>query len=124
MIEFWVDGTPISQGSMKVINGHVIHSQGSALAVWRSSIALAARFAGVKKIENAVAIEMDFIFKKPKTVKRTYPTVPIDADKAARAVNDSLTGIAYNDDAQIVDMRVSKRYGENPGVRVRLFELY
>lgn len=120
MFEFWVDGNPVSQGSMKVIRGHVIHSQGSALAVWRSSIALSARFAGIQKIEGAVAIEMDFVFKKPKTVKRAFPTVPIDVDKAARAVNDSLTGIGYDDDAQIVDMRASKRYGEKPGVRIRL----
>ena len=48
MINFNVNGQPVPQGSMKVINGHVIHSQGSALAAWRSAIALSAKLAGAK----------------------------------------------------------------------------
>lgn len=122
MIEFRVEGQPISQGSMKVINGHIIHSQGSALAAWRSSIAFAARKAGARPTREPVTITMSFIFQKPKTVKREYPSVPPDLDKLIRAVLDSLTAIAYIDDAQVVEIYAKKNYGLVPGVKIQIAE--
>lgn len=105
---------------MKVINGHVIHSQGSALAVWRSTIGLVARAAHVKKIEGPVTIELYFRLRKPRTVKREYPTVPPDLDKLIRSVLDALTGIAYDDDSQVVEIQAHKSYGEDPGLDVTI----
>ena len=72
MIEFRVDGLPVPQGSMKVIHGRVIHSQGSALAQWRASIALAARKAGARPTREPVTMTLTFIMPRPKTVKRNY----------------------------------------------------
>jgi Holliday junction resolvase RusA-like endonuclease len=103
---------------MKVINGHVIHSQGSALAVWRSTIGLTARQHEVKKIEGPVSMQLQFFMKKPRTVKRELPTVPPDLDKLIRAVLDALTGIAYEDDAQVVEIKASKTYDESTGVLI------
>ena len=105
---------------MKVINGYAIHSAGAALAVWRSSIALAAKLNQIKKFEGPVAMTLDFEVKKPRTVKRDYPTVPPDLDKLIRAVLDALTGIAYHDDAQVVHLITTKIYSENPGVQVSI----
>jgi len=48
------------------------------------------------------------------------PAKKPDADNVAKAVADGLNGIAYRDDAQVVDLRVRKRYGEVPGVRVEI----
>lgn len=110
------------QGSMKVINGHIIHSQGSALAAWRSSIGLAAKLAGAKPSDRAIHMTMVFIMRKPKTVTRDFPTVAPDLDKLVRAVLDGLTAIAYKDDSQVTDIRAHKVYGENPGVEVRIME--
>ena len=122
MISFSCDGTPVPQGSMKVINGHILHSQGSALAVWRSTIALAARFAGAKPVEGAIGIEIIFRVRRPKTVKRDYPTVAPDLDKYIRGVLDSLTGIAYRDDAQVIDIKAKKVYSDEPGADIKIFE--
>jgi Holliday junction resolvase RusA-like endonuclease len=105
---------------MKVINGHVIHSQGSALAVWRSSIGLTAKMHEVKKIEGPVRISLDFYLSKGHTVKRLLPTVPPDLDKLIRAVLDALTGIAYHDDAQVVELVTTKKYGAEPGVDISI----
>jgi crossover junction endodeoxyribonuclease RusA len=105
---------------MKVINGHVIHTKGAALATWRSSIALAARKAGAFPNRNPVTITMDFIFTRPKTVKRLMPTVPPDLDKLVRAVLDALTAIAYIDDSQVVEIYAKKTYGLSPGVKVQV----
>ena len=122
MIQFRVDGQPIPQGSMKVINGHVIHSQGSALAAWRSAVALAAKFAGAKPSLNPIGITMVFVFARPKTVTRSEPTVPPDLDKLIRAVLDGLTAVAYKDDAQVTEIKAVKIYGEAPGVEIQMYE--
>ena len=120
MIEFRADGSPVPQGSMKVINGRVLHSQGSALAVWRSTIAFNAKLAGATPLDGAMEIQMVFIMPRPKTVKRTHPTVAPDLDKLVRAVLDALTNICYLDDAQVTDIRACKIYGSSPGVEIRL----
>lgn len=122
MIEFRVQGQPVPQGSMKVINGHIIHSQGSALAAWRSSIGLAAKLAGARPTDRAIHITLVFIMRKPKTVTRDFPTVAPDLDKLVRAVLDGLTAIAYRDDSQVTDIRAHKVYGDSPGVEVRIME--
>jgi crossover junction endodeoxyribonuclease RusA len=122
VIDFAVDGQPVPQGSMKVINGRVIHSQGSALAAWRAAVGLAARQAGATPTEAPVTLDMVFTLARPKTVKRPYPSVAPDLDKLVRAVLDGLTAIAYRDDGQVVEVRASKQYGETPGVRVLLAE--
>jgi Holliday junction resolvase RusA-like endonuclease len=103
---------------MKVINGRVLHSQGSALAVWRSTVALAAKAAEARKIEGPVSMKLDFHLVKPRTVKRDMPTVPPDLDKLIRAILDSLTQIVYFDDSQVVQITASKSYAEEPGVDI------
>ena len=104
---------------MKVIHGRVIHSQGSALAVWRSTIGLAAKAQNAKLIEGPVAMQLNFYMLKPRTVKRDMPTVPPDLDKLIRAVLDAFTGIVYLDDAQVVEIYSSKSYGD-PGLELTI----
>jgi crossover junction endodeoxyribonuclease RusA len=122
VIEFRADGVPVPQGSMKVINGRVLHSQGSALAVWRSTIGFAAKLAGAQVSDRPIEMTLVFIMPKPKTVKRIHPTVPPDLDKLVRGVLDALTHICYADDAQVVSVNAHKIYGTSPGVEVRLAE--
>lgn len=123
MIEFRVDGLPVPQGSMKVIHGRVIHSQGSALAQWRASIALAARKAGARPTREPVTMTLTFIMPRPKTVKRNHPSVAPDLDKLIRGALDALTAIAYVDDGQVVEIYSKKIYGEVIGAKIQVAEL-
>jgi len=45
-------------------------------------------------------------------------------DKLARAIGDSCTGILYNDDAQIVEMNLTKMYADDrePGCQILISE--
>jgi Holliday junction resolvase RusA-like endonuclease len=45
-----------------------------------------------------------------------------DADNLGKIVGDALNGIAWIDDAQIVDLRVLKKYSDAPAVRVEVRE--
>lgn len=48
------------------------------------------------------------------------PTTKPDADNIAKIVLDSLNGIAYHDDAQIIVLRVEKFYSVSPRVAVQI----
>jgi len=121
LISFSAEGTPVPQGSMKHIgNGRMIHSRATELATWRALVALAAKQAGCKPIDSPIIISMRFRIKRPKTVKRDYPTVPPDLDKLVRGVNDGLTGVAFTDDSQIVQLTASKIYSEHTGVDIEI----
>jgi len=121
LISFSAEGTPVPQGSMKHIgNGRMIHSRATELATWRALVALAAKQAGCKPIDSPIIISMRFRLKRPKTVKRDHPTVPPDLDKLVRSVNDGLTGVAFTDDSQIVQLTASKIYSEHTGVDIEI----
>jgi crossover junction endodeoxyribonuclease RusA len=119
---FFVKGKPVSQGSLKFIKGHAIHVKGRELALWRGTIAAMARSTNITKIQVGVEMELLFIFNKPKTVKRNEPYVRPDLDKLIRAVLDGLTGVAYEDDQQVVRITAQKAYGETEGVYVKINE--
>ena len=121
MIKFSVEGTPIQQGSMRHIGqGRMIHNKAVELAAWRADIASAAKMAGCKPILDPIAITMRFRVKRPKSVKREYPTVAPDLDKYVRSVNDGLTGVAFADDSQVIQIIASKEYADSPGVDIEI----
>lgn len=116
MDKFFVKGKPVPQGSMKFIRpGVMIHSRAADLAVWRADIARNAELSGFKPVSGGVKVEIDFIFIRPKSANRPFPTVAPDLDKLIRAVLDGLTGVAYEDDAQVILIQATKTYGQNTG---------
>lgn len=50
------------------------------------------------------------------------PTKKPDSSNVLKAIEDALNTIAYKDDAQIVETRVSRYYGEQPKVEVIIKE--
>lgn len=50
------------------------------------------------------------------------PTKKPDCDNIAKIILDSLNGIAYYDDSQVVRLNVEKRYAEQPKVVVTIIE--
>jgi len=121
---FFVKGRPVPQGSMKFIRpGVMIHSRSQDLALWRADIARNAELFGFKPITNAVKVELDFIMIRPKSAKRVFPSVKPDLDKLIRAVLDGLTGVAYEDDSQVILIQSSKTYGEKQGVWIGIEQI-
>lgn len=136
--QFEVEGRPVPQGSMTASynrttgTSHVHHVQGTALAMWRASIREAARAAGITLSLAPIVLQVQFGMPRPKqhlqlrggryVPKPRYmnarPALMPDLDKLLRAVMDSLTGIAYRDDAQVVDIIAAKVYGESTHVSI------
>jgi len=71
-----------------------------------------------------VKLVITFTFLKPESTpkKRLFPVVKPDLDKILRATLDSLTGVIFHDDAQVVQVMTEKIYGNIEGVRIDAME--
>ena len=54
--------------------------------------------------------------------RKIRPTKKPDSDNVAKLICDSINGIAYHDDVQVVDMQVRKFYSDRPRVVVTIQE--
>ena len=128
-ITFRVASLPVPKGSMRafVRGGRpILTSDNKGLKGWEAVVRAQAQ-AHVHALEpGPVAISLAFALKRttslPKRTERPHLTKP-DLDKLARSVLDALTGVAFNDDAQVTRLECVKRYaleGEQPGVLVTL----
>jgi len=133
-VQFFVPGTPVPKGSAKAFYNKQV---GKAFAVqdnrerqkgWSSSISYVAHEQGFKPVEGPMHLEIIFDMPRPRshygTGKRVavlkdsapfYHTKKPDLDKLIRCAKDALTGVAWRDDSQVVEVRAKKRYGEEPG---------
>jgi len=85
-----------------------------------------------KPMDCPIRLTILFLLPRPKTMMwktKPMPRVPHtsrpDADNLAKAVEDGLNGVAYLDDSQITELRVTKRYhagDEGPQTIIRIEE--
>ena len=50
------------------------------------------------------------------------PTKKPDTDNIAKAILDALNGVAYYDDAQVVELHVVKKYSDEPRAEVMIID--
>ncbi len=72
-----------------------------------------------------LAMSIDFYLSKPKSVgkKREFPTTRPDIDNYVKLMFDSLDGILFHDDAQIINLLASKQYGDPARIEIILEEI-
>jgi len=134
VLEFVVVGIAAPQGSKTafVRGGRVSLVESCArVKPYRALISLAASQARKDPpTQQSVGIGITFVFVRPKShytskgaLRAGAPTHPgkPDIDKLCRAVLDALTGILYHDDAQVVSLNASKRYGVASMTAISLF---
>lgn len=125
MVTFFIEGTPIPQGSKNayVRGGRaVLVEANKKLKPWRENVAATARQIGHRfPKDTPVKLTALFIFERPKSVKREHMSVKPDLDKLMRALNDGLTDAGvWGDDSRVISMNVRKEYGYPAGVWVSL----
>ena len=89
--------------------GHAVYEQGVPLDVRITAYMTIPKSASQKK-------------RKLMVEHKIRPTKKPDFDNIGKVVCDSLNGLAYHDDAQVVDAQVRKFYGEEPRVVVTISE--
>lgn len=133
MIRFTVFGHPEPQGSTRAFiprgwNRAVITSDNKKLKPWRQQLSASALEASRGEIipkPTAVRVAVCFYLEKPPSIpkKRPLPTVKPDGDKLLRALLDALTGTVFEDDAQVTDLVVGKRYGVPERAEIQIEEI-
>lgn len=119
-------GKPATKGSTVSFlsrRGKVITRTDSArLVPWTDAVRWACREQGVRVAakDQPVYLAIDVTVPTPKGTKRMYPVTRPDVDKWARAALDALTGMAYEDDSQVVHLAVGKAYGSAWSTVVRI----
>lgn len=145
MISFWVPGIPQPGGSKR---GFVNRNTGRVAIVedakrnkdWRAVVALAAREAHQgAPMQGPLSLRVKFYLPRPKGHYRTgknahqvrdsapyFPTTKPDTTKLLRSTEDSLSGILWGDDAQVVKQHAEKHYtgdeAGQPGAWIELKE--
>ncbi|HQN01878.1 MAG TPA: RusA family crossover junction endodeoxyribonuclease [Candidatus Hydrogenedentes bacterium] len=129
-INFFVPGIPATQGSKKWVGGHRIVDTCKSLPQWRKDVATIARLHAPKKPipkNYNVYMKLHFYLPRPKShygtgrnagkLKKGAPAVPRGKDltKMLRAVEDSLSGIIFEDDDQVSLQLNSKNYADDCG---------
>lgn len=83
--------------------------------------------------EGAVRVRIDAYFPIPKSASKKdrdamdNSIIPMvgrkDVDNIAKAILDAMNGIAYTDDGQVIDLRVTKAYSAFPRVGIEVSEV-
>lgn len=148
LLDFIVRGLPVGQGNIRHLGAGrpAVHQNAKTLKPWREAIrsTAAEMMLGRPPVDGPVILDAVFTFPRPASHYRTgrnahllrpsaprFPAGRPDLSHLVRAVEDSLTAMAFVDDARIVDYgRVGKRYPLEgvdalpfPGVLIRLYRV-
>jgi crossover junction endodeoxyribonuclease RusA len=140
-----VRGIPAAQGTARafVAGGRAriatdANRPNSPIGAWRAAIATEARreYGDTDAARGPIRIVAELSWPRPKAhyrgatpAKGLRADAPVlkwtkpDIDKCARAILDALTGIAYVDDAQVVELKVSKLWDAAPGAVIAITEI-
>lgn len=115
-LEFAVAGVPIPQGSMTSYGpGKMVHAN-EQLEPWRHAVGWTARKCrpGGWVQTGPFGVEVTFYFARPASMAKrvTFPAQKKnDIDKLGRAILDALAKIIFENDGQVVDLVLRKRFG-------------
>lgn len=134
VITFTVPGEPQGKGRPRAFRaGRGVRMYTPAKTeAYEQAVATAGRqaMAGREPMVGPLAVDLMAVVSVPASWSKKrraaalegleLPAKKPDADNVAKAIADGLNGITYGDDAQVVELRVRKRYGEVPGVLVEI----
>ncbi len=133
MIKFTVLGEPVAQGRPRagIRNGKISMRDPMKSRNFKQYVGLvASQYAPDKLINEPISIELDFYREIPKSwskkkkqqaiVGEILPAVKSDIDNYAKSVMDGITGIIYEDDKLVCELKLTKRYSDNPRTEVKI----
>jgi len=138
-LTFVIYGLPAPQGSKRHMGNGILIESSKAVKPWRQDVKHAALNCIPHDWDTTLpmALSVVFRFKRPQAhigKRGLKPSAPQhctsaragDIDKLCRSLMDGLTGVAYDDDRQVVRVIAEKRYtaGDEPqGALITLMPL-
>ena len=134
-LDLWLDLLPVPKERPRVVrtkSGKTVSFTPPRTKRFTADVAAVAKavMAGHGPIAGAVALTMVFRMQIPPSWPlwrqkaaaegRVVPTSRPDMDNLEKALLDALNGLAFTDDAVVVDRLARKRFGERPGIRLRV----
>lgn len=131
-ISFTVHGEPCGKERPRIYNNHGITPEQTKQYEELVRMEYMAQVKGQKYFDKDILLEMRIYayYKIPKTTPKWQiplmnegiirPLKKADWDNIGKIIADSLNGVAYHDDAQIVDGLVRKFYSSKPRVEVEI----
>lgn len=125
---FTVPGKPQGKARPRFTRSGHTYTPGST-AAYEERVKLAYKQAGAGKLSGFVSADICAVFAVPKSYTKARRAAALnasfapkkpDCDNIAKIILDALNGLAYDDDAQVVKLRVEKRYGIADHVTVTL----
>ena len=85
---------------------------------------------GIEMLEDPLIVHLNFYFKPPKSYTKKklklieegklHYTKSVDADNLAKGVLDSCNKLLFKDDSQVVELNITKQYGKEDYVDVKV----
>lgn len=132
MIEFIVEGEPRGKGRPRFTrNGHCFTDKKTLL--YERDVENAYKKVTDEDFKDKnIDIFIEAMYKIPKNdsqkkrieklIGMIRPNKKPDLDNIIKIILDGLNGVAYKDDAQVINIQATKVYAEEPGVLVRISE--
>lgn len=133
-MELYVPGRPVGKGRPRFGKGRTwtptatVTAENEIRSVWRE--------AGSPTLEGPISLSVTFEVTRPKAhytskgdlsmtgQRMVYPyRQKPDLDNAVKLVADSLNGLAWRDDVEIVWLFAGRAWAEVPGTRIKATEL-
>lgn len=129
-MEIALDGAPVPKERHRFGGGQVYGTARTTRYERRLREAALAAMAGRAPFTGPVEADLLMVLAVPKSwpkerreaalAGRLLPVRRPDGDNVSKALLDGLNKVVFEDDAQVSDLRIRKRYGLETGVRLRL----
>jgi len=137
MISFTIPGKPVAQGRPRAARrgNRIMMYDPKPSKDYKEYVAkIAKEYAPEEPTEAALGVQMKIYREIPKSTTKKdrklineglkRPVVRPDTDNYTKAILDALNGIIYKDDSQIVDLKASKYYSDDPRVEIKIEALF
>lgn len=133
-VNFYIPGTPQGKARPRFTKTGRAYTPKSTVD-YENAVKLMYSSLYSTKFEKGISLKMNITayFGVPKSTSKKKrvemlkgnirPTKKPDADNIIKVIADSLNGLAYYDDAQLVEVNVQKFYREHEGVEVEIEEV-
>lgn len=130
MINITIPGEPVAKGRPRVTKAGITYTPAKTQGYENLVKMCYMEQGNGKKLEGELQTAIRAYFQIPKSTSKKKaklmeegeirPTKKPDADNIIKIVLDALNGLAYNDDSQIVSVRVEKFYSYKPRVEIAI----